>query len=43
LPLAAYAQGDAVAGERVFAHCAPCHSLASVFVLLGRIIVGAIH
>jgi cytochrome c len=26
VPLAAYAQGDAAAGEKVFAHCAPCHS-----------------
>ena len=25
-PLTAYAQGDAAAGEKVFAHCAPCHS-----------------
>ena len=22
----AYAQGDAAAGEKLFAHCAPCHS-----------------
>jgi cytochrome c len=21
-----YTQGDAAAGEKVFAHCAPCHS-----------------
>lgn len=26
VPLTAYAQGDAAAGEKVFAHCAPCHS-----------------
>jgi cytochrome c len=26
LPLAANAEGDAAAGEKVFAHCAPCHS-----------------
>ena len=26
MPLPAYAQGDAAAGEKVFAHCAPCHS-----------------
>jgi cytochrome c len=26
MPLTAYAQGDAAAGEKVFAHCAPCHS-----------------
>jgi cytochrome c len=26
VPLMAYAQGDAAAGEKVFAHCAPCHS-----------------
>ena len=26
LPLTAYAQGNAAAGEKVFAHCAPCHS-----------------
>jgi cytochrome c len=26
VPLAAYAEGDAAAGERIFAHCAPCHS-----------------
>ena len=26
VPLPAYAQGDAAAGEKVFAHCAPCHS-----------------
>jgi len=26
MPLPAYAQGDAAAGEEVFAHCAPCHS-----------------
>jgi cytochrome c len=26
MPLAAYAQGDAAAGEKIFAHCAPCHS-----------------
>jgi cytochrome c len=25
-PLTAYAQGDAAAGEKVFAHCAVCHS-----------------
>jgi cytochrome c len=26
VPLTANAQGDAAAGEKVFAHCAPCHS-----------------
>jgi cytochrome c len=26
VPLAAHADGDAAAGEKVFAHCAPCHS-----------------
>ena len=26
LPPAANAEGDAAAGEKVFAHCAPCHS-----------------
>jgi cytochrome c len=26
VPFTAYAQGDAAAGEKVFAHCAPCHS-----------------
>src|SRR6201993_3625608 len=26
IPLTAHAQGDAAAGEKVFAHCAPCHS-----------------
>src|ERR1700680_1395402 len=26
VPLTAYAQGDAAAGEKVFAHCVPCHS-----------------
>ena len=26
VPLTAYAEGDAAAGEKVFAHCAPCHS-----------------
>jgi cytochrome c len=26
MPLPAYAQGDAADGEKVFAHCAPCHS-----------------
>ena len=26
VPLAAHAEGDAGAGEKVFAHCAPCHS-----------------
>jgi cytochrome c len=26
MPPSAYAQGDAAAGEKVFAHCAPCHS-----------------
>jgi cytochrome c len=26
MPLPAYAQGDAAAGEKLFAHCAPCHS-----------------
>jgi cytochrome c len=26
IPLAANAEGDAAAGEKVFAHCAPCHS-----------------
>jgi cytochrome c len=26
MPLTAYAQGDAAAGEKVFAHCVPCHS-----------------
>ena len=25
-PLTAYAEGDAAAGEKIFAHCAPCHS-----------------
>jgi cytochrome c len=27
IPLAANAEGDAAAGEKVFAHCAPCHSI----------------
>src|SRR5258707_15808479 len=26
VPLTAYAQGDAAPGEKVFAHCVPCHS-----------------
>jgi cytochrome c len=26
MPRTAHAQGDAAAGEKVFAHCAPCHS-----------------
>src|SRR5882724_2390267 len=26
VPVTAYAQGDAAAGEKIFAHCAPCHS-----------------
>jgi cytochrome c len=26
MSLPAYAQGDAAAGEKLFAHCAPCHS-----------------
>ena len=26
MPLPTYAQGDAAAGEKIFAHCAPCHS-----------------
>ena len=26
VPLAARAEGDAAAGEKIFAHCAPCHS-----------------
>jgi cytochrome c len=26
MPLRAYAQGDAAAGEKTFAHCAACHS-----------------
>ena len=26
VPVTAYAQGDAAAGEKVFAHCTPCHS-----------------
>jgi cytochrome c2 len=26
VPLAAHAEGDAAAGEKIFAHCAPCHS-----------------
>jgi len=26
MPPPAYAQGDAAAGEKVFAHCGPCHS-----------------
>ena len=26
MPVPAYAQGDAAAGEKIFAHCAPCHS-----------------
>ena len=26
VPLTAYAQGDAAAGEKGFAHCVPCHS-----------------
>jgi cytochrome c len=29
MPLAACAEGDAAAGERIFAHCAPCHSTKS--------------
>ena len=28
-PLAAYAEGDAAAGEKIFAHCPPCHSTKS--------------
>jgi cytochrome c len=27
MPLTAYAQGEAAAGEKTFAHCAPCHSI----------------
>ena len=27
IPLAANAEGDAAAGEKVFVHCAPCHSI----------------
>jgi cytochrome c len=27
MPLTAYAQGEAAAGEKIFAHCAPCHSI----------------
>ncbi len=27
VPLTAYAEGDAAAGKKVFAHCAPCHSI----------------
>jgi cytochrome c len=27
IPLPANAEGDAAAGEKVFAHCAPCHSI----------------
>ena len=27
VPPAANAEGDAAAGEKVFAHCAPCHSI----------------
>jgi cytochrome c len=26
VPLTAYAKGDAAAAEKIFAHCAPCHS-----------------
>ena len=26
MPPTVHAQGDAAAGEKVFAHCAPCHS-----------------
>ena len=26
VPLTAYAEDDAAAGEKIFAHCAPCHS-----------------
>jgi cytochrome c len=26
VPLSPHAEGDAVAGEKIFAHCAPCHS-----------------
>jgi cytochrome c len=26
VPFAAHAEGDAAAGEKIFAHCAPCHS-----------------
>jgi cytochrome c len=26
VPFAAHAEGDAAAGEKLFAHCAPCHS-----------------
>ena len=26
VPLAAHAEGDAAAGEKIYAHCAPCHS-----------------
>ena len=25
MPLTAYEQGNAEAGEKIFAHCAPCH------------------
>jgi cytochrome c len=25
MPLPTYAQGDAADGEKIFAHCAPCH------------------
>ncbi len=27
IPLAARAEGDAAAGEKIFTHCAPCHSI----------------
>ena len=30
MPLPAYAQGDAADGEKIFAHCAPCHSAVHV-------------
>jgi len=30
MPHPAYAQGDAAGGEKIFAHCAPCHSAVHV-------------